>query len=183
MVLASCTAAWRPLILRGMTDIAGAGDNAAVPFALQGGEGRTLETPTGGHVHIKADAANTNGSLSVMEITQPPGQGPALHTHSRDDEVWYVLEGEFRFRAGDEMFRLSPGGMAFGPRGTPHCFQNIGQGHGRLLVITAPAGLEHFFEQFAALPPGAMDLEALAAAGRTAGVEFVGPPLALSDPL
>jgi hypothetical protein len=44
--------------------------------------------------------------------------------------------------------------MAFGPRGTPHCFQNIGDNPGRLLVITTPSGLERFFEQFAALLPG-----------------------------
>jgi mannose-6-phosphate isomerase-like protein (cupin superfamily) len=142
-----------------------------------------LETPTGGRIHIQAHAGNTNGSLTIMELTQPPGQGPALHTHSREDEVWYVLQGEFRFKAGDEMFQLSTGGMAFGPRGTPHCFQNTSSEEGRLLVITAPAGLERFFEEFAALPSAAMGPVALADAGRAAGVEFVGPPLATSDPL
>jgi quercetin dioxygenase-like cupin family protein len=153
------------------------------PFALESGAGRPLSTPTGGTVTIKADAANTDDRLSVMEITQPPGQGPALHTHARDDEVWYVLEGEFRFKAGGEMFRLSAGGMAFGPRGTPHAFQNVGEGEGRLLVITAPAGLERFFEHLAAHPPAGADGEALVAAGRAAGVEFAGPPLDVSGPL
>jgi len=81
------------------------------------------------------------------------------------------------------MLRASTGGMAFGPRGTPHCFQNIGDASGRLLVITTPSGLERFFEQFAELMPGPVDPEKLAAVGRANWVEFVGPPVGASDPL
>jgi hypothetical protein len=79
--------------------------------------------------------------------------------------------------------RASTGGLAFGPRGTPHCFQNIGDTPGRLLVVTTPSGLERFFEQFAALLPGPADPEKLAAVGHANWVEFVGPPVAVSDPL
>lgn len=64
----------------------------------------------------------TNGSLTVMEVLTGPKQGPALHTHLREDELWYVIEGDFRLKAGDAMFQVSTGGMAFGPRGTPRCF-------------------------------------------------------------
>ena len=81
---------------------------------------------------------NTNGALTVTEFVIQPKQGPALHTHLREDEVWYILEGDFQFKAGDEMLRVSTGGMAFGPRGTPHTFQNVGDTSGRLLVITTP---------------------------------------------
>jgi mannose-6-phosphate isomerase-like protein (cupin superfamily) len=66
--------------------------------------------------------------------------GPALHTHVRDDEVWYVLQGRLRFKAGDEMFWVPAGDLASGPRGTPHTFQNVDETPARLLVITAPAG-------------------------------------------
>ena len=121
------------------------------PFAVQSGEGRALETPTGDSVTVKADTEKTNGSLTVIEFVIGPKQGPALHAHLREDELWYVIEGEFRFKAGDAMLQASTGGMAFGPRGTPHCFQNIGDAPGRLLVITTPSGLERFFEQFAEL--------------------------------
>ena len=89
-------------------------------------------TPTGDTVLIKATTAQTNGSLTVLELLIGPKQGPALHTHLREDELWYVIEGDFRFKAGDAMLRASTGGMAFGPRGTPHCFQNIGDTAGRL---------------------------------------------------
>lgn len=78
---------------------------------------------------------------------------------------------------------MSTGGMAFGPRGTPHSFQNIGEAPGRLLVFTGSSGLERFFEQFAELLPGPVDPEVLAAIAHANWLEFVGPPLAVSDPL
>ena len=156
--------------------------NPIAPFAIQFGEGTALEIPTG-EVTIKAATKETNGSLTVLEFLIGPKEGPALHTHLREDELWYVIEGDFRFKAGDAMLRASTGGMAFGPRGTPHCFQNIGDTPGRLLVITTPSGLERFFEQFAALLGGPAKSEAFAALGHANWVEFVGPPVGISDPL
>ena len=87
------------------------------PFAVMRGEGTSLPIPFGGSVTIKAHTRNTNGSLTVLEFVHPPKAGPALHTHFREDEVWYVLEGDYRFKVGEAMFRVSEGGMAFGPRG------------------------------------------------------------------
>jgi len=152
------------------------------PFAIQSGEGMAIETPTGDLVTVKADTRKTNGSLTVLEFVIGPKAGPALHTHLREDELWYVIDGDFRFKAGDAILRASTGGMAFGPRGTPHCFQNIGDAPGRLLVITTPSGLERFFEQSAELP-GPVEAGTLAAVGRANWMEFVGPPVGVSDPL
>jgi mannose-6-phosphate isomerase-like protein (cupin superfamily) len=158
-------------------------EHPVAPSAVQFGEGTALETPTGDVVTIKAATRQTNGSLTVLEFLIAPKEGPALHTHLREDELWYVIEGDFRFKAGDAMLRASTGGMAFGPRGMPHCFQNIGDTPGRLLVITTPSGLERFFEEFAALQPGAAGPEALTSVGRANWLEFVGPPAGVSDPL
>ena len=154
-------------------------------FAVQAGEGTTLETPIGDTATIKAATEQTNGSLTVLELVIGPEKGPALHTHLREDELWYVLDGEFRFRAGTAMLRASAGGMAFGPRGTPHAFQNVGATPGRLLVVTTPSGLERFFEEFAALasgPAGPAGPDALAAVGHANWIEFTGAPLGVSDP-
>jgi mannose-6-phosphate isomerase-like protein (cupin superfamily) len=141
-----------------------------------------LPTPTGDTAVVKADTARTNGSLTVIELVVAPKHGPGLHIHRREDELWYVIDGEFRFKAGDEILWASPGGMAFGPRGTPHCFQNIGDETGRLLVITTPSGLERFFEEFAQLTrDGAMDH--LAPVAHRSWIDFVGPPVAESDPI
>jgi mannose-6-phosphate isomerase-like protein (cupin superfamily) len=153
------------------------------PFAVLPGEGTALPLPFGGSVTIKAETRNTNGSMTVLEFVHPPKAGPAMHNHLREDEVWYVLEGDYRFKVGDAMFRVSAGGMAFGPRGTPHGFQNIGEASGRLLVIATPSGVERFFEQCAELLPDSLDREALVAVTEANWAEAVGPPLAVSDPL
>jgi quercetin dioxygenase-like cupin family protein len=153
------------------------------PFAVQVGEGARLQTPPGDFVYVKTSAVNTHGSLTVLEFEIAPLSGPALHTHPSQDEVWWVLQGDFRFKAGGDMFWVSEGGMAFGPRGTPHTFQNVGHALGKLLVITAPAGAERVFEEYAKLLPGPVDPEALLALAHANGVDFVGPPLAVSDPM
>ena len=153
------------------------------PFAIADGEGTALKTPTGDTITIKAGTQATNGALSIFDLAVAPGSGPALHIHTREDELWYVLHGEFRFKAGEAMLSASTGGMAFGPRGVPHCFQNIGQTAGRLLVITTPSGSERFFEQIAELLPGPVDAQTLAAVGHANWIDFVGPPVAVSDPL
>lgn len=153
------------------------------PFAVQPGAGAHLTTLTGDAAHVMTDTRGTHGSLTVMELTISPRNGPALHTHVRDDEVWYVLEGRFRFKAGDEMFWVPQGGLAFGPRGTPHTFQNVGDAPARLLVITSPSGAERLFEDFTKLLPGPVAPEALAEVARANWVEFVGPRLEESDPL
>jgi mannose-6-phosphate isomerase-like protein (cupin superfamily) len=156
--------------------------SAATPFAVQADEGRVLETPSGDWATIKADTRQTNGSMSILELLIGPKQGPGLHTHAREDELWYVLDGNFRFRAGEAMLRASTGGFAFGPRGVPHAFQNIGETPGRLLVITTPSGPERFFEQFAELA-GEVGPDTLATVGHANWIEFVGPPQAASEPI
>ncbi|MFI6472729.1 cupin domain-containing protein [Streptomyces sp. NPDC050516] len=156
---------------------------SAHPFAVGPGDGTPISLPIGGSGTIMADGARTDGALVIMELVVPSMQGPGLHIHSREDEVWYVLEGEFRFRASDAMFSAAEGGLAFGPRDVPHTFQNVGHTPGRLLVVSAPAGMEEFFQNYTHLLPDPADQAALAELGHAAGVSFVGPPLAVSDPL
>ena len=157
-----------------MTDIPG--------FSVQAGEGRSLTTPTADVITIKADTRQTNGSMTVMELRVAPGSGPATHIHLREDELWWVLEGDFRFRTADDWLRASTGGMAFGPRGMPHAFQNVGTTPGRLLIVTTPSGVERFFEQFAEAGTLPVDFEQLTAIGKANWLEFTGPPLSVSGP-
>jgi mannose-6-phosphate isomerase-like protein (cupin superfamily) len=151
-------------------------------FSVQAGEGETLPTPTADEITIKADTRRTNGAMTVMELLVAPGSGPATHVHLREDELWWVLEGEFRFRTGDEWLRASEGGMAFGPRGLRHAFQNVGETRGRLLIVTTPSGVERFFEQSAEEPAFPLPFDRLAALGAANWLEFTGPPLGVTDP-
>jgi mannose-6-phosphate isomerase-like protein (cupin superfamily) len=94
------------------------------------GGGRPFALPTRAFGTVKLDVTDTAGTMSAFELTIESGQGPGLHVHHREHELWYVLEGEFRFRLGDDLVHLPTGGLAFGPSGTPHTFQNIGAGTG-----------------------------------------------------
>ena len=93
-----------------------------------------------------------------------------------------MLAGFFRFRLGEEL-RDAPGGsFVCVPRGLPHCFQNVGEGAGRMLVAFSPARMERFFERFAEIAPGSDPREAFKTAGAEAGMSVLGPPLPLSHP-
>ena len=153
------------------------------PFAVAAGEGSSMGTMIDAPVTIKAHTRNTGGSLTVLEFVHAPHAGPPLHRHHREDELWYVLDGDYRFKAGDTMFRLSTGGVAFVPRGTAHCFQNVSDTPGRMLIVFTPSGMERFFEQYASLPPGPVDPETVTVVAEANWMELLGPPLAESDPL
>jgi mannose-6-phosphate isomerase-like protein (cupin superfamily) len=152
------------------------------PFTLGPGDGRRFALPTRGRGTVKLSTAGSGGALSAFELVMEPGEGPGVHVHGRDHELWYVIEGEFRFLLGDALVHQPAGGLAFGPRGTPHTFQNIGAGTGRLLVITSPSGLEEFFLEYDRRACGPYDAEALGAAALVGELNFVGPPLKVSTP-
>ena len=144
------------------------------------GGGQPFALPTRGCGTVKIATTASGGTLSVFELVIESGEGPGVHVHTREHELWYVLEGEFRFLLGDALVHQPTGGLAFGPRGTPHTFQNIGPGSGRLLVITGPSGLEEFFLEYDRRATGPYDADALQAAAHVGGLHFVGPPLKVS---
>jgi quercetin dioxygenase-like cupin family protein len=142
-----------------------------------------MEGPAGGPLTFKARGEQTGGRLTVFENEVAPMDGPPLHTHANEDESWYVLEGELRFRLGEELSSAPAGSFVYVPRGVAHCFQNVGAGPARILVIFNPSGMEGFFDRFAALPAGAVNPEAFKSIGAEVGMDVVGPPLAKSHPL
>ena len=86
-----------------------------------------------------------------------------------------------RFKLDDELSATPAGSFVFIPRGVAHCFQNVGEEPGRMLVTFTPAGMEGFFERLSELT--AFDLDTFRRAAAEHGMEVVGPPLAQSDPL
>jgi quercetin dioxygenase-like cupin family protein len=147
------------------------------------GEGETVQGPAGGPLTFKARGEQTNGALTLLENLIAPGDGPPLHTHAHEDESWYVLEGALRFRLGEEIAAAPAGSFVFVPRGTPHCFQNIGEEPARIIVMFTPSGMERFFDRFATLPAGPVDPEAFRSIGAQVGMDVVGPPLAATHPV
>jgi quercetin dioxygenase-like cupin family protein len=150
---------------------------------LGDGEGTTIQGPAGGPLTVKVRGVQTGGSLTAFENVVAPGDGPPLHRHAREGESWYVVEGRLRFRLDDEIHVASAGSFVYAAPGTPHCFQNVGDVPARLLVLFSPAAREAFFDELETLPTGPVDPEVFAAFGRAVGMEVLGPPLAVSDPL
>ncbi len=96
----------------------------------------------------KVSTKDTDGDLYVFESSRVKEGGPALHTHFDQDEMWYVLEGEFLIKVGDVTYQAKTGDSVFGPRNIPHCFAKVGSGEGRLLMTFQPAGkMEAFFQK------------------------------------
>jgi mannose-6-phosphate isomerase-like protein (cupin superfamily) len=137
-------------------------------------------------MEIKARAEDTGGAFGLLEGSFfHEGYGPPLHVHSREDETMYVLDGEIRFRVGDDEFVAGPGALVWQPRGVPHAFK-VASESARVLFIFTPGGIERMFEEggvpagSSAEPPqqGEYDVEAAAALAKSYGFEVVGPQLA-----
>jgi mannose-6-phosphate isomerase-like protein (cupin superfamily) len=100
-------------------------------------------------IYVKLGAADTGGRYSLLEDVTPAGAGTPLHVHHREDEGFYVLEGDYLFEASGERFEAHAGDFVFVPKDTPHRFLNIGQSSGTMLLTLEPGGLEIFFEELA----------------------------------
>ncbi|MGH3148305.1 MAG: quercetin 2,3-dioxygenase [Rubrobacter sp.] len=135
---------------------------------------------------ILADAEDTGGQFGLLEIVSRKGLEPPRHIHHRDDETFYVLEGEITFYIGDETYEAAPGTFIFAPRGVPHSF-TFETDVIRMHAILAPGGAEEMFRdprfsepaQTLTLPPfpeGPFDEAALVAEMERYGEEIVGPP-------
>jgi mannose-6-phosphate isomerase-like protein (cupin superfamily) len=120
------------------------------PVVRQPGEGPRHNVLGATHLY-KALAAETGGSLSVFEETIPPGVGAPPHTHSREDEAFYVVAGEmtFEIEGRDTPLQLGAGGFVLAPRGSRHAFRNESTVDAKMLVLALPgAGLEQMFGAF-----------------------------------
>lgn len=110
-------------------------------------EGRRSLRVFGELVTCKVTSDQTGGAYSLFEVTTQPGEGPPPHVHHREDEAFYVLEGEYEFFSGEGIIRVGKGSLLCVPRGTLHAHKNVGEAVGRLLSTQTPGGLyERFFE-------------------------------------
>ncbi len=134
-------------------------------------------------VIFKIGGEDTKGAFVLAEEVTPPQGGPPPHLHTREDETFYVVEGELEFMVGDRTLSATAGSVVYGPRGVPHGFRNVGTRPSRMAVIITPGGLEKFFEEVGepvtdpSSPPEAPpDVERLVAVARKYGIEIPPPP-------
>jgi quercetin dioxygenase-like cupin family protein len=113
---------------------------ALEPLAVRKNEGEARWW-FGALAEIKATAADTGGQMTIVEVTEHPGAEAPLHVHHRDDEAFWVLEGDVTFEVGDATIEASAGDYVFGPRDIPHRF-TVGDRGCRMLFILVPGGIE-----------------------------------------
>ena len=134
---------------------------------------------------VKATAESTGGAFGLVESLIAPGFSPPMHVHHREDESFYVLDGEVTMQCGDKRFRASAGAFVFLPRGVPHTFVVEGDRPARMLTLLTPGGGEGVFIEGGRPPDGEglppvtpPDVERLKQVSRRFGAEIVGPPIA-----
>jgi len=131
----------------------------------------------GDHMTLKIHGRDTGGVFSQFEASCQPQVGPPLHIHHREEETFFVIEGEFEFVCGDLRTTGGPGTVVHLPRGVAHRFKNIGESTGRLLITLTPAGLEDFFMEVGALPSDQQaDIPRIIALATRYGMEILAGP-------
>jgi quercetin dioxygenase-like cupin family protein len=143
-------------------------------------EGRTIAV-VGDVYRFLATGDDTNGKYAMWEAIVPPGGGPPPHVHSREEEGFYILEGEIMLQVGDKRIVVTAGMFANMPVETPHSFKNESGNPAKMLISVAPAGLEQMFFEFGvplaegattALPPTKEEIEKLLAIAPRYGIEI-----------
>src|SRR5215217_2213298 len=150
---------------------------------LRAGEGRSLWV-VGDRYTIKAGGEETGGAFALVEALVPPGGGPPPHIHHREDEAFYVLEGELLFHADGRDIAAGAGSWVTLARGSLHHFKNVGDKPARMLIVVTPAGLERYFLEIGrsavdddgeAVAPTREDIEKLLAVAPRYGIKIRQP--------
>lgn len=94
---------------------------------------------------VTVSAEITGGAYGLVEAAVPPGSGPPPHLHTREDEAFYLLDGQLEFTAGEQTVLAGAGDFVFLPRGNLHRFTNPGVLPARALILVSPGGFEGFF--------------------------------------
>lgn len=96
---------------------------------------------------------DTGGAYCLLEVGLAPGMAVPRHTHTREDEVYFVLAGELEATVGDETFVLRPGDTLLAPREVPHQLRNSGTSENHFLLVFSPSGFEEFITATAVPAP------------------------------
>ena len=146
-------------------------------IVIQAGEGKAVSL-RGTRVAYKAEGERPGGGPTVLELTAAPGFNPGDHVHSRIEEIFYVVEGEFQIRAGDRMLRARPGDLVLVPPGVPHSIGNPDGGPAKAVLMISPAGVqERYFKELAELlaRPGPPEVPAIGELRKRYDTEQVSP--------
>lgn len=139
-------------------------------------------------VRIRVAHARGTDGISVIESLAAYADSPPLHIHHTEDELFHILEGEFRFLAGGRELRAGPGQTILTHKGVPHTYRVESKTGGRWLVVTTHGDFERFVREMSRPAPGAQlpppsgpttsqEAQAIGAVAIRHHIEMVGPAL------
>ena len=150
--------------------------SAPAPLAriVRPGEGDRVRA-FGNEIEFMLSGDQTGESLTVGLASVPAGNGPPPHVHYSEDELFLILEGEYRIYLNGDWTTVGPGTVVYLPRGSVHTFQVAGDKPGRHWTLQTPSGFERYFAQAGELlsAPGKPDLARLEAITKEYGAEIV----------
>jgi quercetin dioxygenase-like cupin family protein len=150
------------------------------PTIKNNSEGRTIAL-LGDVYRFLATGKDTNGKYATFEVIVRPGGGAPQHVHSREEECFYILDGEITLGAGSERIAATAGTFINLPIGVPHSFKNESDKHAKMLITVAPAGFEEMFFEVGvplaegsafALPPTDEEIKKLMNVAAKYGIEI-----------
>ncbi len=133
---------------------------------VHAGDNQTTWHGAGDDYRVLVTGKETTGEYFIMEASVPPGGGPPPHVQTREEEGFYILEGEIVFHVDEKRIVARRGTFLNVPRHARHHFKNEATEAARMLIFFAPAGIEGLFEAIAAHP------ENLVSIGKDYGVEY-----------
>lgn len=131
---------------------------------------------------VRLPGSATEGAFSIIETINAPGKGPPRHRHS-EAEIFRVLEGRYLYEMDGRRFYAETGDLVSIPGGAEHGFVNVTDKPARQYIVITPAlDAVAFFTRLAGvMKDGVPDRAVLNAFGRKWQVDFLGPPLRLTD--
>jgi len=149
-------------------------------LAYMAADHQQIEWLGGSTMELMLDADATQGQLFMARTKLVAGDASPVHMHTREDEVFLLLDGSAVFWSGDDRYDVERGGVVYLPRDVPHAYRITSDAD--MLTICTPAGAESFFRaaghDVATPKPEGWTLtpEVLARAAAATGVEILGPP-------
>lgn len=144
------------------------------------GEGALVDAG-GDRYRFLASREVTDGKYGIWEAIVPPGGGPPPHLHTREEEGFYVVDGELAVYVDGQRVLAGPGSFVNMPVGSTHWFRNEGDRPAKMLVVVAPGGMEGLFkytgravtDPASPIPPlGDEERQRIASAAPTFGIEI-----------
>lgn len=139
-------------------------------------------------ITVRVSQSDGQDGVSILEHHVPCGDSPPLHIHRTEDEIFHILEGEFRVKIEDKELEVGPGTIMLARKGIAHTYRAVSREGGRFLTVTVRGDFERFVRAMSrpAQNPGLPEpagaptpeaIQALTTAAAQYGIEIIGPPL------